>query len=141
MFFGGTAAKEELIDVLSRRIEDQKEYIRYLEACEMFIAKFAGAMGMEDQAPFWELTTKLGRKVCQAEAEWAREAIETIDKLDPHYFRHTYGGQHDETMHVKEAMEVLDRVGAVLPVAASSKQRVAKQQAKEESDGTQRKAR
>jgi PadR family transcriptional regulator, regulatory protein AphA len=136
MFFGGTAAKEELIDVLSRRIEDQREYIRYLEGCEMFIAKFAGAMGMEDQAPFWELTTKLGRKVCEAEAEWAKEAMEAIEKLEPSHFRHEYSGRHDETMHVKEAMEVLDRVSAVLPVAASSKQ-----QAKEESNGTHQKAR
>ena len=141
MFFGNTAGKEELLSVLGQRIEDIRGYQSYLEGCEMFIGKFAEAMGMEDQAPFWELTTKLGRKVCQAELEWAREAMQTIDGMDLRYFTHPSDDGHDQGMHVKEAMEIIERISAVMPVGASTKQQIARQQAKEATNGTQRKSR
>jgi hypothetical protein len=67
--------------------------------------------------------------------------MDAIERLDLRYFNTPETDDHDEGMHVKEAMEILERISAVMPVAASTKQQTARQQAKEVTNGRQRKAR
>lgn len=115
VFFGSNLKPEELVRVLRSRIDEIHDYLTYLEGCSQFINGFTSALDMEHEAPYWLLTTKLGLKHCQAELEWAQEAIEILEQIGDS--GHTIST--DDHLHIKQAMEVLERISAVLPLAAS----------------------
>ncbi|MBI1885593.1 MAG: PadR family transcriptional regulator [Chloroflexi bacterium] len=86
VFFGASLRKEELIGVLRQRIEELHGYSQYLEQCRTLSQMFAKAIGHETDGLFWSLTPLLGQKQCQAEIEWAEDAIRTIEELDESAF-------------------------------------------------------
>jgi len=114
VFFGANVSREELIRVLQQQVKDLKGYGAYLQQCEFMIARFAEGIGMAQEAPFWALTPKLGMKHCQAEAEWAEGAIQTVEQMPDSAFAHCHEVGH---MEVRTAMEILEKAKAIMPQA------------------------
>jgi DNA-binding PadR family transcriptional regulator len=114
VFFGANLRRDELTAVLRDRIEGLKGGIAYLEQANSFCVSFAKSVGVENEAPFWELTTKLGIGHCRAELEWAEEAIKVLEQLDDESFEQSRGSH--KAMEVQQAVQVLERITAVMPV-------------------------
>ena len=74
------------------------------------------AIGLQQEALFWQLTIDCGLKVHRAELEWSEDAIQQIKAADDSIFeneQHGYDGVND----VRSAMEALDRVKSLMPGA------------------------
>lgn len=128
VFFGANLKREELIEVLRERIEGLRRGIAYLQGCGLFVDRFSGGIGLKKEALFWALTPKLGIKQCEAEIEWAEEAIETLQAMGDSAFDHCHQGNH---MEVRTAMEIFDRIKAAVPQLSASAAQTAKEGASE----------
>ena len=82
VFFGASLPKQELIEVLRDQIEQHRRYLQNLEQGCAMIVKFAGAIGLQRDATFWNLTIDCGMRMCNSEMQWAEAAIQTIEQMD-----------------------------------------------------------
>ena len=116
IFFGSSLSKQDLILVLQNCADETRTAVTYLEHAHQFVDKFVDAIGLQQEALFWQLTIECGLKVHRAELEWAEEAIEKIQATPDAFFEcvhHGYNGVND----VRSAMEALDRVRSLMPSA------------------------
>jgi PadR family transcriptional regulator, regulatory protein AphA len=118
IFFGSSLSKQDLILVLQNCADETRTAVTYLEHAHQFVDKFVDAIGLQQEALFWQLTIECGLKVHRAELEWAEEAIEKIQAAPDAFFEcldHGYDGVND----VRSAMEALDRIKSAMPGALS----------------------
>ena len=120
VFFGASLPKEDLVNILQNQVEQHRQYLRNLEQGGAMIGKFAGAIGLERDAVFWNLTIDAGMKICRAEMEWAQSAIETIQSLDDSIFNKNSGDW--AAMNIRTATDILDRLKAAAPDLFASSQ-------------------
>jgi PadR family transcriptional regulator, regulatory protein AphA len=113
VFFGASVSKQDLINVLQLEAARHREYQKELEIAVTWCSRFAEAVGLGKQAPFWQLTIDAGLRVCRAEMEWAESAIQTLEALDDTAFSFDPGEW--EAMDVRNAADILDRLKASLP--------------------------
>jgi len=115
VFFGATLPKPDLIRVLRHRAEEMRKGIESYEHGCSVIQKFAAAVGLQREAPFWQLTIDCGVRHCQMAIEWAEEAIGKIEQMDDSAFPPQPSGP--VRMDVRTAVEVLDKLKAAMPKA------------------------
>ena len=116
VFFGSSLSKQDLISVLQNCADETRTAVTYLEHAHQFVDKFVEAIGLQQEALFWQLTIDCGLKVHRAELEWSEDAIQKIKTADDSIFeneQHGYDGVND----VRSAMEALDRVKSLMPGA------------------------
>ncbi len=77
------------------------------------IGKFAETFGLDREGFFWDLTVDAGLMHCSAGIEWIEEAIDEIERLDDSFF--AADRPRVETMDVRRAMEMLDKLKAEMP--------------------------
>ncbi len=118
VFFGASLSKQELIAVIQDQI-DQRERARVLlERAASLIPGFAHAIGLERDALFWALTVEAGIKICQAEVDWAEEAIRKIQRLHDSEFPARYPDWG--AMNPLTATDILEKIKIAMPEALAS---------------------
>jgi DNA-binding PadR family transcriptional regulator len=118
VFFGANLPKQQLIDVIQDQINQSRQYKRTLEHGCAMIPKFAEAIGLKRESLFWSLTIDAGIKIKEAEIEFGEEAIRKIENLDDS----TFGANPPDwqSMDVRTATDILEKIQAALPQALSS---------------------
>jgi hypothetical protein len=118
VFFGANLPRDQLVAVLRQRQEEMQRGRAYLGFAKQFIAAFTDSIGVQHEAPFWSLTVDLGLAHCIAEEKWAAEAIRLLESMDDSFFNQAR--EPEDHIHVQEALAVLERITAHMPVGASN---------------------
>lgn len=113
IFFGASVSKQDLINVLHQEVARHRGYQKELELALNWCSRFAEAVGLGKQAPFWQLTIDAGLRVCRAEKEWAESAIVSLEELGESAFN--FDPSDWEAMDVKSVADILDRLKATMP--------------------------
>jgi DNA-binding PadR family transcriptional regulator len=113
LFFGSSLSKRDLLAVLRQRADELREAeTHYQRGCD-HVKSLAGAIGLEREALFWELTLDSGVNHNSAALAWIEGAIARIEAADESLFEAR--SSDFATMDTKRRVEILDKIKNAIP--------------------------
>jgi DNA-binding PadR family transcriptional regulator len=108
LFFGSSLSKSEIIAVLRHRAEELRAAgAQYERGCGM-ARQFAGAIGLEREALFWELAIESGVRHNESALDWIESAIKRLEREDDAVFQSKYTGE--PKVDIRTRVDVLEKL-------------------------------
>jgi PadR family transcriptional regulator AphA len=111
VFFGRALGKQPLLVLLQGEAERLRRRVEFEMSAFAYVGKFAEAIGLEREAPFWRSTVDAGTALYDATLAWLDDTIDKIAKLPDHYFEGPPGSRKSR-MDAQKVMTILESLSS-----------------------------